>query len=313
MSVNSAHQVWWKSAQMAGVLVELPDIVDTGPGDKPTVTFTVGDKFGSLDPNELNRLRFILAGPNTDFEFYADETVDDNAVWKSDGVWAYTFETPLPVDANGSYTVSVEGRNNASIYTGSEILSERDAIENTLLALAVTDTSAMERRVIVDDDKCEACHGNLSLHGDNRKNGNFCVTCHNPTLVDIQNPAESVNQKWMIHKIHRGADLENGYVVVRSRGTCDFSHIEYTGDLRNCDACHVNDSQLLPLPDDLLAQITPNFWWDPIEPVSSACLSCHDGDDAVVHAYVNTSAFGESCSTCHGEGKAAAVEKVHAR
>ena len=39
--------------------------------------------------------------------------------------------------------------------------------------------------------------------------------------------------KFMTHKIHRGADLENGYVVVRSRGVYDFSDIIFPGDLRN--------------------------------------------------------------------------------
>jgi hypothetical protein len=314
MSVNAAHQVWWKSTQMPGVLVELVDIMDTDPGDTPTVTFTVTDKFGRLNPNDLNRLRFVLTGPNADFDFYVDETVDDNAAWVADGVWAYTFETPLPMDAMGSYTVSVEGRNNAVIdIGGGQTISERDAIENPMLAFAVTDDTAKPRRVIVDDAKCESCHNNVSLHGDNRKNAQYCVTCHNPTLVDIQDPAESVNQKWMIHKIHRGAELENGYVVVRSRGTYDFSHVEYTGDLRNCDKCHVNDSQQLPLSEGQLPQVTPNFYWDPIGPATSACLSCHDGEDATSHALANTTFVGESCSTCHGEGKAASVDKVHAR
>ena len=46
---------------------------------------------------------------------------------------------------------------------------------------------------------------------------------------------------------------------------------------------------------------------------AAACLSCHDDDDTAVHAYTNTAFFGESCSTCHGEGKDAAVDKVHAQ
>ena len=111
---------------------------------------------------------------------------------------------------------------------------------------------------------------------------------------------------------NRGEDLENGYVVIRSRGTYDFSHVEYPGDLRNCEACHVNNSQQLPTPDGLLPQITPNFWWDPIEPAGAACLSCHDSDDATSHAYANTTFIGESCSTCHGVGKSESVDKVHA-
>jgi OmcA/MtrC family decaheme c-type cytochrome len=312
-SVNGAHQVLWKSAQFPGVLFKLVDIVDTDPGDTPTVTFTIGDKFGPIDPADVDRVRLVITGPNTDFSFNATETIGDNAVYVGDGVWKYTFETPLPMDAMGSYSVSVEGRNYQDITMGQEVEEERTGIESYFLPFAVTDTTAKPRRIVVDDAKCESCHVNLDGHGDNRRNTQSCTTCHNPTLIDIADVPESVNHKWMVHKIHRGADLENGYVVIRSRGTYDFSDRHYPGDLRNCDACHVNDSHLLPLPMDLASQITPNFWWDPIDPVASACLGCHDGDDTAVHAYVNTSMFGESCSTCHGEGKSAAVEKVHAR
>jgi hypothetical protein len=49
-----------------------------------------------------------------------------------------------------------------------------------------------------------------------------------------------------------------------------------------------------------------------MQPEAAACLSCHDDDDTAVHAYSNTAFFGESCSTCHGQGKEFAVDKVHA-
>ena len=119
--------------------------------------------------------------------------------------------------------------------------------------------------------------------------------------------------KFMTHKIHRGADLDNGYVVVRSRGTYDFSNVHYVGDLRNCAACHVNGSENLPLSDGLIGTVTPKNFWPVMEPAAAACLSCHDGDDAAAHAYSNTAFFGEACSSCHGEGMAFSVSKVHAR
>ena len=120
----------------------------------------------------------------------------------------------------------------------------------------------------------------------------------------------------MIHKIHRGAELENGYVVAgHNQSVHDYGHVEYPGDLRNCDKCHVNDSQQLPLPTGVLPTTTPQEWWDPMGPQAAACLSCHDSDDARAHAFVNTAFlddfFGESCGTCHGEGKEASVDKVH--
>ena len=213
----------------------------------------------------------------------------------------------------GSYTVSMEGRVDADVDYGDEVEGERDYAQNVLMEFAVTDATAMPRRVLVDNEKCESCHVSISLHGGNRTQAQYCVTCHNPTLVDIAEPAESVNMKWMIHKIHRGEELENGYTVVRSRGTYHFDEILYPGDLRYCEACHINNSQQVPTSASLLPQITPNFWWDPIEPASSACLGCHDSDSASAHAYANTTFFGESCATCHGEGKSESVDKVHSR
>jgi hypothetical protein len=311
-SIRGAHTVLYKSAQLQGVVFKFLDIKNTNAGDYPTVTFSVGGKNGFYDPADMNRVRLVLNGPNDDFEFYVSETVGSSAVANGDN-WDYTFTTPLPADAMGSYTVSMEGRVDVDVDYGGVIEGERDYAQNPLMAFAVTDESPMPRRTIVDNEKCESCHVNMSLHGGNRTQAQYCVTCHRPDLIDIAEVPESVNQRWMIHKIHRGEDLENGYVVIRSRGTYDFSHVEYPGDLRNCEACHVNDSQQLPTPDGLLPQITPNFWWDPVEPNSSACLSCHDSDSAAAHAYSNTSFFGEACATCHGEGKSASVDKVHAR
>ncbi len=311
-SIRGAHLEFYKSAQLPGVLIEFVDVTNTNPGATPTVMFTLGGKNGPIHPAALNRLRFTITGPNDDFSFYAQETVGDAAVQVGD-YWAYTFNTELPLDAEGSFTVSMEGRNEVEVDLGNEISTERDVAENPSFAFAVTDTSAVPRRMVVDDAKCESCHVNLSLHGGNRHDPQYCDTCHRPDLLDVAEPLqESVHFKWMIHKIHRGEDLENGYVVVRSRGTFDFSHVEFPGDLRNCDKCHVNDSQQLPLPAGLLPTLTPAQWWDPTMPMAAACLSCHDGDDAAAHAYANTTFFGESCATCHGEGKAFAVDKVHA-
>jgi hypothetical protein len=320
-SVTGAHISLYQSKQFPGVRINLLSVANTGPGQFPTVTFSIGSKSSPLYPGDLNRLLLNISGPNDDFSYYNQENVGANVEW-ADGNWTYTFQKPLPITAMGSYTVAVEGRNTADIDFGfgTGVEPESDQAENSLLAFAVTDDMAVPRRTVVEDYKCESCHSNLSLHGDNRKNANYCVTCHMPDALDSEVrpddefPAASIHFKYMIHKIHRGQELEKGYVVYGYRGSLhDFSEIEYSGDLRNCDACHVGNSQQVDLPAGLLPTRTPQEWWDPMMPQAAACLSCHDDDSSAAHAYSNTTFFGESCSTCHGEGKVAAVDKVHAQ
>jgi len=309
LSVQSVHQLLVTSPQFPGALVEIVGIEDTDPGDTPTVTFSSMTKKGPLDPNGLNRLRLRLSGPNEDFSFNEYEDVVGKAV--ADGsLWTYTFETAIPADAEGSYTVSVEGRADATV-NGE---TERDVIEASLMEFAVTDAAAEPRRMVVDDEKCESCHVNLSLHGGGRNNANYCVTCHMPEAVtDDDLYPNSYSFKYMIHRIHRGEEATNPYGIVGHGGTVDwFDEVLYPGDLRNCSACHIDDSEQIPLPDGVLASVTPQELWD-LTPVAAACIGCHDSDDASIHAYTNSTMIGEACSTCHGPGKDLSVDKVHAR
>ena len=327
-SVQRAHTVNYKSNQLGGVLVDILSVDSTGPGEFPMVTFSLSNKFGPLDPAELGRLRFSISGPNEDFAIYWQEDAigalvpGPAAEAAGDPTWVYSFEAPIPEDALGSFSLGVEGRINTVVMnpgTDKEF-EQRDQMQNFIVPFAVTDEAPVPRRMVVDDAKCENCHLNLSLHGNNRHDPQYCNTCHYPAATDLPErtdedlPPQAIHLKYMIHKIHRGAELENGYVVKGHNGSVnDFSHVEYPGDLRNCDGCHVNNSQSLPLPAGLLPTATPRDYWDPMQPETSACLSCHDNLSAAAHAETNTGTLGEACSSCHGEGKEFAVEKLHAR
>ncbi len=307
-SVKGAHLELYKSAQFPGVVVKILGVANTNPGDNLTVRFSVMGKNAAIDPAGMDRLRFSLAGPNADYSFQIQEIVRGQAVWAGNNTWTYTFVTPLPADAAGSFTVGSEARTLVAIDMGEEITTERDNGENPLFAFAVTDAAATPRREVVDDYNCESCHSNLAYHGGVRHDPSYCNTCHIPKAVDSEF-GQSIHFKYMIHSIHRGAELEKGFAI----GEDDFSDVEFPGDLRDCDTCHVNNSQQLSgLPDGLLPTTTPQAWWSPMEPGAAACLSCHDSDDAATHAFSNTAFFGESCSTCHGEGRVAAVDRVHA-
>jgi len=318
-SVRGAHTPLFKSKQFPGVLVNILEVTNTNPGDKPTVKFSLGSKNGRTSPASLNRFLLSITGPNEDFSFYVQEDAK-GAVADGDN-WVYTFKAALPANAQGSYSVGFEGREDVAVTEhGGAVVTERNPAENYTLAFAVTDAVAVPRRTVVEDYNCEGCHDNLSLHGNNRNNPEYCVTCHRPDATDVaRRPAsagapEAIHMKYMIHKIHRGAELEQPYVVYGFGGSLnDFSDIEFPGDLRNCAKCHVNDSYTLPLPEGVLATNTPRNLWTPTEPVAAACIGCHDSNLTATHIDTNTSFFGEACSTCHGTGKDFAVEKVHAR
>jgi len=316
-SIKGAHLALYKSAQLPGMVVDIVEVLNTDPGDQPTVKFSLSGKNGKIDPASLTFFRLIIAGPNDDFSFLAEEFA--SSAVKAGNNWNYTFNTPLPEDATGSFTVGAEAFNMVPVEMSDGVSVVRHTAENSTFTFAVTDPIATPRRMVVDDYKCENCHSNLALHGTIRHEPQYCATCHMPAATDVGelqegNPEQSIHFKYMVHKIHRGEDLENGYVVAgHNQSIHDYSEVEYPGDLRNCDACHIDDTQQLPLPDGLLATTTPQEWWDPMMPVASACLSCHDDDDSAAHTYANTTFFGESCGTCHGEGKFAAVDKVHAQ
>jgi len=310
-SIRGAHLSLYKSAQIPGVVVKFIEVTNTNPGDHPTVKFSIVSKDKVLDPAGLDRLRMVLSGPNTDYSMRVQETVGRSAVPAGDDTWTYTFKAALPEDAEGSWTIATEARNLVNVDLGDEISEERDNAENTMLAFAVTDSTPTPRRMVVDDYNCESCHSNLAFHGGSRHDPQYCDGCHMPQITSTghDDVGQSIHFKYMIHSIHRGEELQNGYVV----GDQDYSDVVYPGDLRDCDTCHVNNSQQLSnMPAGLLPTTTPQAWWSPMQPQAAACLSCHDSDEAANHAYTNTAFFGESCVTCHGEGKVAAVDKVHA-
>jgi hypothetical protein len=315
-SIRGAHTVTYKSNQLPGVLAQVKEVRNTAPGQKPTVIFSLTTKDGQLNPATLNRILLTLSGPNEDFDFYAQENALGRLV-AAGANWSYTFDAALPNDAAGSFSVGIEGRvSNVPLSDGT---LATDQMQNYLFPIAVTDTEPMARRMVVDDAKCESCHANLSLHGGNRHNATgYCQTCHRPEATDdvvrLEGLDESIHFKYMVHKIHRGEELENGYVVYGFRSSVhDYSDIVFPGDLRNCEACHVEGTYLLPTPEGALPTNSPNTFITEMPPMTASCLSCHDSLSAASHADANTSGLGESCDTCHGEGKTYAVEKVHAR
>lgn len=262
----------------------------------------------------------------------------DGATANGDGTFTKAADVPIPTGITGSGTAVLEGR--AAV----DIEGELDSlpVSSEALAFAITDAAAMPRRSIVDIEKCNDCHKNLSLHGDNRSgNTEVCSTCHNPNATDIQQRVagtECVNElgaddapidmKRMIHSIHAGTTAICGY----RNSAHPYDEVVYPGQLNNCEGCHLEDTYY-PVDSTVVPGTTVDAGPDrssllddlAISPNSSVCSSCHTSDLAMTHMSQNggdfaatkteagilSSAGAETCALCHGPGRSSDVREVH--
>ena len=181
--------------------------------------------------------------------------------------------------------------------------------------------TAVERRKIVDINKCMKCHDDkqhgdsvvpkLSLHGGSRnENLGLCVICHNPSQTDIPYRSAgaevSIDFKRMVHGIHAGGFRETPLQIVGFQGAgADFSKVRFPASLRNCLNCHIEANGKgtfeLPLGAEVLGstvdtrsvQVTattplrqvnvdPADDWR-ITPTAATCSGCHDKREVRTH------------------------------
>jgi OmcA/MtrC family decaheme c-type cytochrome len=253
--------------------LEIVSVTNTTPGSVPTVRFKVtydgqprnilaasgGTPFGTLTA--------MLAGPTTDIAEYWQARAQGSgavgtlaAVDAPAGVFDYTFPStiPVPAYATGSYMIAFEGNWTPTGGIRQVIMPQRKAF-------AVTGGTVVERRVIVDNAKCNSCHYDLQFHGGGRKDVQYCVTCHNPNNANDERMSrvegstvfiESVDLRVMAHKIHMGEELTQSYVLGTNPAPTtanpvgaphDFSTVRYPRARTACVACHVGDSWKLPM------------------------------------------------------------------
>jgi OmcA/MtrC family decaheme c-type cytochrome len=166
---------------------------------------------------------------------------------------------------------------------------------------------------------CNRCHDPLGLHGGNRREVQYCVTCHNPGSTD-PNSGNTVNFKVMIHKIHMGANLPsvqegNPYYIIGYRNSVnDYSDVHFPQDVRNCWNCHAGsatgtDLQYPAGKDYSLTLTSQGDNWAQY-PSQAACGSCHDAVDFSQHAGGQTD--DSNCSSCHStSGVAGSIQSSH--
>jgi OmcA/MtrC family decaheme c-type cytochrome len=287
------------------------------------VTFKVKDDAGNaIMPSQMNSLGLIWGGPTTDYASYYREDAR-MATANPDGSYSFTSNTAVPAEAKGSSTVGMEGYRNITLTTGpGETSTVRDAGDNVTFSFAITDAAAVARRVVVDTKKCLSCHDNLALHGGNRNNNvQHCILCHNPNQTDTarrpadQQPAESVDFKRMIHRIHAGEELTTDFTVFGFGNVAhNYNEVRFPAHRQNCEMCHLPGTFTVPASTaGRLPTITPRSLIDPTPPISAACTGCHDSQATLAHVALNTTTFGEACAVCHGEGRDFAVSTVHFR
>ncbi len=323
LSIKGAHTIDRFSKELAGTNFEILGVDNSAPGQNPTVRFSITNDAGQLvQPANMLRLALVMGGStNGDIsEFFAE---DATGAMTSGSAFAYTFTEAIPEDASGTWAVGIEGYQSGTILAGTEQerTGIRDAGENKVFYFPVTDAQAVPRRMVVAQEKCDTCHYDLDLHGSNRNDVKHCVICHMPQETDAevrpedQFPAESINFKQLIHKIHTGEELQIPFTVYGFRSSVhNYNEVRFPNDRRNCTACHIDGTEQLPLADNLSAAVSPRDYIDPMPPATGACLTCHTNLSAAAHADLNISeTLGESCAVCHGEGKEFAVDRVHAQ
>jgi OmcA/MtrC family decaheme c-type cytochrome len=352
ISVPGAHVVPGHSEQLQGLNVAISNVSNHGVGQRPTITFTVANDDGTpvRDLSTLSSLAFNYAGPTTDYTTLLNGnplgSMPSGTLVGPDasGAFMFTPNAMIPIDAHGTWSLGAEARRNVQLTPD---VSVTEAAVNPVVTFTVDDSTALPRRTVVDVQLCGNCHGefskDFSVHGGSRNQTEYCVLCHNPTQSDVarrrRDPeqvaagamTETIDFKVLIHKLHRGEELAQQPYLVYGFGAQplgytvhDFGEILFPGDLRQCESCHVDDSQLIPpypgtaLPtsrtqlDPATGNAVPA---DPPEtaPITAVCTACHDSEAAIAHAATQTAPNGvESCQVCHAEGRDEAVSLVHA-
>jgi OmcA/MtrC family decaheme c-type cytochrome len=309
---------------------EITGVEQSGPGEFPEITFQVVNPIEDNSPYDIviddaftegggaSRLAATIAWSTGDYHNTGNGQDNASSVSISlpgdaealgNGRYRVTSPVAIPdgslapfIPATGSGAVTLEGHPAEAI--NDQV--ERLPVSNALAHFAITDTTPVPRREVVSLPKCLACHGTLSLHGNNRTdNIEGCTTCHNPRNTD------------------RGVRGFSTHVFDETRA-------HYPAPLSDCNACHIDQSYNLPLVSSVLGT-TVNTGIDRadpaddlvVSPTTAVCASCHDNPDAVTHMENHGGSFStsqaamddgqvtENCSACHSAGTTFDVDTVH--
>lgn len=239
-------------------------------------------------------------GPGTVDQVQANAENNGELVDNGDGTYTYTFDTDVtnvtspvavPYDSSATHRVGIELRGLPAFNAFYDFQPSSGSI------------GGINSRTIVKIESCNACHGNLVLHGGGRIDTKECVMCHNPGSTDA-NSGNTIDFKVMIHKIHRGENLPSvvagtDYIIYgHNDNPHNYSTVVFPQDVRNCTTCHDPADTDTPEAANIV-----NY------PSRAACGACHDDVDfaaGVAGGHEGGVVSDDSeCVTCHAVGEMA--------
>jgi len=362
-----AHEILEKTAGEA-FSYNIEDVVSTGQGEFTVVTFSVTDPTNNdaaynihTDPafttcaGGASRLAVNVAWSTADYANIdsgilpglpismnplaaCGGTSTDNG----NGTFTVTSPTAIPVTATGTLSVAIEGH--PAVDVNNDGSPERIAVTNAIGYTQITDPNPVPRRPVVNIQKCDDCHNQLALHGNNRTDKpEVCVTCHNPMMTDINRRGggtclsdlgaddQTIDFKHMIHGIHASGEIGKPYDVCGFGNSAHSFDFIYPGRLNNCEGCHLTDTYF-PVDSSQVFGTTfdandPAILTDDraVSPNASVCSACHIEALDIEHMKQNGADFDagkaadgtlisseiETCNVCHGPGRTADVKVMH--
>ena len=290
--------------------------VSVAADTKATVNFSLSNELGQpLKALPAANIRFTIAqlragGPGqgsvwhsyvTRLDAATVQATAENAnttgsVFKDngDGTYAYTFAKPLNgyAPSGATYDGSLTHRTGLELRSSDTLeLAAANNAPFTFVPATGATTNLPLQRDIVSNRACDACHDRLEFHGGPRTDVQYCVTCHNAFTADGQAPNNTVEMSVMVHKIHMGVKLANGYTITGNGNSVhDFGKVVFSQDQRNCQTCHQESNPETPQASN----------WRTL-PYGRVCGACHDTVDFQTGAnHPAGPSTDDQCVTCHG-------------
>jgi OmcA/MtrC family decaheme c-type cytochrome len=214
-------------------------------------------------------------------------------VKNEDGSFTVTFFQALPANV-GDFMISLGGHpdvNGERAYAESAVYLNPDATKN--------------RRKVVQEAKCNACHYKLAMHGGNRVLGDYriCLNCHNSELghfehVEDENAhgqigdfIDSISLSVLVHNLHAGSPT---YFA----GEFSDVALPIAARLDLCGICHIEGTYNGPAATARAITIyrgdDASVWTDDVvdSPWTGICTNCHVSQAAENHMLLNGGQLG---------------------